>query len=68
MAKQTQGPWQIREALTLEGGVYYSVTRIVNRRRVHMEYAKDGKPILYSLDRAEAAIAAATEENNEVRA
>jgi hypothetical protein len=51
----------MREAWTLEkGDVLYTVSRIVNRRRVHLEYASNGKPMLWGGAQARAAIAKAT--------
>jgi hypothetical protein len=58
--KQTKGsPWRMRLVLGLTGE-YYTVTRVVNRRRVHLEYASDGRPMLYGRQQAEEAIARAT--------
>jgi hypothetical protein len=45
--------------LTLTGD-YYTVSRVVNRRRVHLEYASNGKPMLYGREQALAVIAKAT--------
>lgn len=61
MTKHTPGPWQMRRVLTL-AGEYYTITRVVNRRRVHLEYARDGKPMLWGKEQAHAAIRAATPE------
>ena len=51
-ANYTPGPWKMRPVLTLTGE-YYTISRVVNRRRVHLKYASDGKqPMLYSHERA----------------
>lgn len=59
--KHTPGPWQVRRSPErFETAIYYHVCRVVNRRRVHLKYASDGRPMLYSLASARAAIAKAT--------
>lgn len=57
-AKRTAGPWEMKPVLTLTGE-YYMISRIVNKRRVHLEYASDGRPMLYGKEQALAAIALA---------
>lgn len=39
----------------------YTVSKTVNRRRVHLEYASDGQPMLYSRERAKATVRAYAE-------
>lgn len=56
--QKTSGKWQMQPVLTLSGD-YYTITRVVNRRRVHLEYASDGKPMLWGRKQAEEAIAKA---------
>jgi hypothetical protein len=48
--------WEVRRyrGTTTE---LYTVSRIVNRRRVHLEYASDGQPMLWGKESAIAAIA-----------
>lgn len=51
----------MQAVMTLESGEQlYTVTRIVNRKRIHLEYASNGKPMLYGEVQARAAIAKAT--------
>ena len=49
---------QMQRDLTITGE-YYTISRVVNRRRVHLEYASDGQPMLWGKEQAEAAIAKA---------
>ena len=58
-AAHTPGPWRMDRVLTLTSE-YYTISRIVNRRRVHLEYASNGKPMLWGAEQAKAAIASAT--------
>lgn len=57
--KQEPGPWEIRRyrGTTAE---FYTVSRKVGKRRIHLKYASDGQPMLWSLQRAREAIAKAT--------
>lgn len=56
-AKPT-GPWEVRPVREVEGE-YFTVSRVVGRRRVHLKYASDGKPMWYGKEQADAAVAAA---------
>lgn len=56
MKTRAPGPWEIREALTTDRGDYYTVSRVVDHKRVHLEYASNGKPMLWSREQADAAI------------
>lgn len=49
--------WKIERCRDYTSDVY-TVSKTVKRRRVHLEYASDGQPMLYSRERAEAAVAA----------
>jgi len=56
--KHTAGPWQIRRCRLF---VLYTVSRrSPSGQREHLEIDKNGRPALYTLEQAQAAIAKAT--------
>lgn len=65
--QHTPGPWEVRASRMATCGDLYTVSRAAARKkgcsvrmpREHMEYASDGRPMLYCLASARAAIAKA---------
>jgi hypothetical protein len=54
----TPGPWRMQRCRQFAEPLY-TVSRRVNGVRVHLEYARDGSPMLWGFDAARCAIARA---------